>query len=490
LPRRVLVLSDEDRKALAAEPIATGLGTMPAEVPRAAFEQRVTCEDPHTPAPGADAFRWFFYASSPPWSNTRHSLRNVRTLQKDFLIKIRNVYSFFTIYANIDGWSPTNPEHAGRAVSERSLLDRWLVSEINLTTKAVRRALDAYMSYDAAMALVELAESLSNWYVRRSRSRFWGAGLEQDKRDAYATLHEALSAVSRLIAPFVPFLAEEIYQNLLVFPQVHGHAPSVHLARYPETNEADIDQRLVDETRAVRDIVSLGLSVRTANKLKVRQPLERVDVVFNDQDLWKRLADYRPLIAEELNVHDVQLMYPGHAQGAVSYKIKPNFRALGPRLGKNVQAAKKFLEAADGSALYAELSRTGKVLITIEGESYELGPEEIQVTAEAAPGFAAETGRVGVVVLHTTLTDALIDEGLLREIMSRVQAARKDLGLEFTARVRVGIDGSERLVRVARAGQQSLSQECLAPQVTFARHDDAKEYPIGDETLRLHVESV
>ncbi|MEO7035398.1 MAG: class I tRNA ligase family protein [Polyangiaceae bacterium] len=487
LPRRVLVLSEADRGALVTEQILTGLGTMPQEVPRAAFNQRVTAEDPHTPAPGADAFRWFFYASSPPWSNTRHSLRNVRTLQKDFLIKIRNVYSFFTIYANIDAWSPSDPAHAGRPPAERNLLDRWLLSELNLTVKSVRSALDQYMSYDAALALIDFTESLSNWYVRRSRSRFWASGLEQDKRDAFATLHEALSKLSLLIAPFVPFLSEEIYQNLLVSPGVPGAAESVHLDRFPVCDETVIEQRLVEETRAVRDIVSLGLSVRTANRLKVRQPLERADVVFNDGTLMPRLDAYKALIQEELNVHEVRFMFPGHTDGAVAFRIKPNFRALGPRLGKNVQAAKKALEGADGSALYAELSRTGKVEVTIEGETYLLGPEEIQVSAEAAPGFAAETGRVGVVVLHTTLTDALIDEGLLREVASRVQAARKDLGLEFTARVQLWLDGSERLLRVARGGEQHLRQECLATEVKFALHDSAKEHTLGDEALRLHV---
>jgi isoleucyl-tRNA synthetase len=487
LPRRVLVLSEADRTELQAEPIAAGLGTMPQEVPRAAFSQRVTVEDLHTPAPGADAFRWFFYASSPPWSNTRHSLRNVRTLQKDFLIKIRNVYSFFTIYANIDDWSPTDATHAGRAPADRNLLDRWLLSELNLTAQSVRRALDAYMSYDAALALIEFADSLSNWYVRRSRSRFWAPGLDQDKRDAFATLHEALSKLSLLVAPFVPFLSEEMYQNLQVSPAVSGAAESVHLARFPVCDELIIDQRLVEETRAVRDIVSLGLSVRTANKLKVRQPLERADVVFNDGALLQRLEEYKALIQEELNVHEVRFMFPGHADGAVAFRIKPNFRALGPRLGKNVQAAKKALEAADGSALYAELSRSGKVAITIEGERHQLGPEEIQVSAEAAPGFAAETGRVGVVVLHTTLTEALIDEGLLRELVSRVQAARKDLGLEFTARVQLWIDGSERLLRVARAGLKHIRQECLGTEVEFTLHDAAKEHALGEETLRLHV---
>jgi len=489
LPRRVVVLSAEDRVKVGAEPVSTGLNTLVREVPRIPFAQRVTIEDPHTPAPGADAFRWFFYASSPPWSNTRHSLRNVRTLQKDFLIKIRNVYSFFTIYANIDGWNPANPAHAGRPVAERALLDRWMTSEVHLAVQHVRRALDGYMSYEAALVLIDLVESLSNWYVRRSRSRFWASGLDQDKRDAFATLHESLVTLSRLIAPFVPFLSEEMYQNLLVQPGVPGAAASVHLDRFPEATEALIDQRLVQETRAVRDIVSLGLSVRTSNKLKVRQPLERADVVFNDGELLGRLGDYKSLIQEELNVHEVRFMFPGHEDGAVAFRIKPNFRALGPRLGKNVQAAKKALEQADGSALYAELSRTGQVKIVIEGESYQLGPEEIQVTAEAAPGFAAETGRVGVVVLHTTLTESLIDEGLLREVMSRVQAARKDLELDFVARIKLWLGGTERLVRVARAGEAQLRQECLAVQVSFEVHPTSKEFTVGEETLRLFVEA-
>ncbi|HEY2409062.1 MAG TPA: DUF5915 domain-containing protein, partial [Polyangiaceae bacterium] len=487
VPRRVIVVAESDAAVLTVRPIATGLDTRPQEVPRAPVDQRLSVEDEHTPAPGADAFRWFFYASSPPWSNTRHSLRNVRTLQKDFLIKIRNVYSFFTIYANIDGWRPTEASHAGRPRAERALLDRWLLSELNLATAAVRRSLDAYLSYDAALALIDFAEALSNWYVRRSRSRFWGPGLPPDKCDAYATLHTALVTLSRLLAPFVPFLSEEIYQNLAVFAGAPAAAASVHLDRFPAVDEAAIDQALSLETRAVRDVVSLGLSVRTANKLKVRQPLSRADIVLNDGALLDRLSAYKDLIREELNVHDVRFMFPGHEQGAVAFKIKPNFRALGPRLGKNVQAAKKVLEAADGSALHAELSRSGGITLEIAGEQLTLGPEEIAVTVEAAPGFAAETGRIGVVVLHTTLTEQLIDEGLQRELISRVQAARKDLGLEFTARIVLHIDGSERVLRVARAGEAYLRQECLADSVAFSRHAQAEPIKLGDETLELFV---
>jgi isoleucyl-tRNA synthetase len=494
LPRRVVLLSAEDRAALAASPIKTGLGTMPAEVPRAPLNERVTIEDEGTPAPGADAFRWFFYASSPPWSNTRHSLTNVRLAQKDFQVKLRNVYSFFTIYANIDGYQPANPSHAAAPAAERSLLDRWLLSELHLTIGDVRRALDGYLVYDAAQRLLDLVDGVSNWYVRRSRSRFWAAGLDQDKRDAYATLYEALLTTARLTAPFLPFFAEEMYQNLAVHAALPGAKESVHFESYPEADPSAIDERLTREMALVRDIVSLGLSVRTAQKLKVRQPLSRADVVLNDGGMRPVLASYEELIKEELNVHELRFMFPGHEQGAVAFRIKPNFRTLGPRLGKRVQAVKKALEGADGSTLFAELSQHGKIALDVPleqggagSERLSFAPEEVDVAVEAAPGFAAETGRVGVVVLHTTLSDALIDEGYLREIVSRVQAERKELGLEFTDRIRLVLDGSPRLMEIARSNVATLQRECLASEVHFGSDGELKEFALGEEVLRLAV---
>ncbi|MBK7582338.1 MAG: class I tRNA ligase family protein [Myxococcales bacterium] len=491
LPRRVVLLSQGDRAALGAEPIRTGLQTMPVEVPRAVSAERVMIEDESTPAPGADAFRWFFYAASPPWSNTRHSLSNVRLLQKDFHVKLRNVYSFFTIYANIDGWRATNPAHAGRPPAERCLLDRWMLSEVALTVRDVRAALDEYLSYDAAMRLVELVEALSNWYVRRSRPRFWAKGLEADKCDAYATLYQALTTLAELSAPFVPFFSEEIYQNLVVRAGVVGAKESVHFADYPVPEPSTIDAALAREMALVRQVVSLGHTARTANKLKVRQPLSRADVVFNDKDALGRLESHRSLVAEELNVHDVRFMFPGHEQGAVSFKLKPNFRTLGPRLGKRVQEVKKALDGLDGSTLFAELSSAGKISLELDGERLDFSPEEIEVSVSAAEGFAAETGKVGVVVLHTTLTPELLDEGLLRELVSRVQAARKELGLEFTDRVGLGVYGSERVVRIAQASCAHLESECLAEELAVgapeARPASAKELSIGEETLWLSV---
>jgi isoleucyl-tRNA synthetase len=312
-----------------------------------------------------------------------------------------------------------------------------------------------------------------------------------EKLDAYATLHETLAVTAHLIAPFVPFFAEEMYQNLVVGAGTPGAAESVHLADYPEVDPARVDQRLAEEMAAVRAVISLGLSVRAANKLRVRQPLGQVDVVFNDSALVERLEAYRGPIEEELNVHAVRFMYPGHEAGAVTFRIKPNFRALGARLGKRVQLVKSALEAANGDQLHAELARAGEVTLAIGGEELSIGSDELEVTAEAAPGFAAETGPVGVVVLHTTLTDALVDEGLLREIVSRVQAERKDLNLEYTDRIVLSLGGSDRIARVGREGREHLAAECLASEVRFdAAVGAAKEVAVGDETLLLSLRRV
>lgn len=483
-PRRIVLMADEDRAALGLKLCAKGLEARPVEVPDYPAEERLSIFDPNTSSPGADAFRWFFFASGPPWNNTRHSLRNVRLLQKDFHVKLRNVYSFFTIYANIDGWSPSDAAHAGRPVTERSVLDRWLISELALTTRMVADSLEGFQVYDAAVRLIELAESLSNWYVRRSRSRFWAKGLEQDKCDAYATLYEALVTLSKLIAPFIPFFADEMYQNLVFGAGVDGAKESVHLEDFPQVNEAAIDEALAAEMAAVREIVSLGLAVRTSNKLKVRQPLSRADVVFNDRAMMDRISSYEPLILEELNVHELHKMHPGHEEGAVSFKVAPNFRALGPRLGKRVQEVKQALGKADGNALFSEFSTTGKLTIQLDDGPLELSGEEVQVSVSAAEGFAALTGKVGVVVIHTTLTEKLIDEGYLREVVSRVQAARKDAQLEFTDRITLQLGGSERLRRIAEANAEHIKRECLATELSVDG-SVGEGQKVGEEELSI-----
>jgi isoleucyl-tRNA synthetase len=483
LKRRVAAVHHEDLAKLGLTPSDAALHTKPSDVPNLRVEQRVVIEDPSTPAPGADAFRWFFYASSPPWTNTRHSLTNVRSTQKEFLVKLRNVYSFFTIYANIDGFSPAagNPEASDvtpaqlaksrgyRPAKERSLLDRWMLSELALATREVTEKLEGYLLYEAAQRLVDLVDALSNWYVRRSRDRFWASAAEakQDKFDAYFTLYETLVAISKLIAPFTPFMAEELYQNLVRRPWPKTMPESVHLAAYPEPDTSAIDEALAREMRAVRELVSLGLSVRTNAKLKVRQPLDRADIVVSHASLCDALAAHKALIEEELNVHAVRLLQPGEERGEVKYVLKPNFRALGPKLGKKVQVAKQVLAKADASAIRAALATDGKVTLDLDGEKVDLGPDEIEVVVEAAEGFAAAGGRAGVVVLHTSLTDALRDEGLGREILSRVQGLRKELSLGFTERVKLAIDGSARVKRVAEGMRETIAREALATEVAI-----------------------
>ena len=358
-------------------------------------------------------------------------------------------------------------------MSERAELDRWMMSELALTTKKVTEALDGYLLYDAARALVDLVESLSNWYVRRSRDRFWAKGsfaagtATADKQDAYFTLYEVLVTIARLSAPFVPFFSDELWQNLVRRPWGDKMPESVHLASWPAIAEASLDVGLAREMRAVRELVSLGLQVRTQSKVRVRQPLRRADVVISDKELSAALAAHVELVADELNVHEVKILAPGQEAGFVKYAMKPNFRALGPKLGKKVQACKATLAKADAGALRTALATDGAVTIDVEGEPVTLGPEEIDVAVEAQSGYAAAGGRVGVIVLHVELDDALRDEGLGREIVAKVQGLRKELGLDFVDRVRLHVGGSERAVRVARASQELFVSESLASAVSF-----------------------
>ena len=264
LPRRVIVLSTEDRTALGLEFVQSGI--KPALVPTLPADQRVRVESTGVPAPGADAFRWFFYASNPPWNNTRHALSNVRTLQKELPIKLRNIYSFFVTYANIDGFDPVADEGSQRPLAERPLLDRWILSELEKAKRAVVMHMDQFQSYPATQVLSELVEGLSNWYVRRSRERFWTEGREQDKMNAYWTLYRCLRDLAVLLAPFLPFSSEDMYQNLVVRPYGKGHPDSVHLLLYPSGDASRIDEGLSRDMAEVRALVSLGLQVRYCSR--------------------------------------------------------------------------------------------------------------------------------------------------------------------------------------------------------------------------------
>jgi isoleucyl-tRNA synthetase len=486
LPRRVIVLAEEDRAALGLTYAPEQLEQKPSDVPRLSQDKRVVVADPSRPAPGADAFRWFFYSASPPWTNTRHSLSNVRLAQKDFAVKLRNVYSFFCIYAAIDGFTPAdgNPSATGtspadlaksrgyRPAKERALLDRWILSELALTVAEVTEKLDGLLIYDAAQRLIELGDALSNWYVRRSRERFWASSADpahaRDKLDASITLYEVLVTMTKLIAPFTPFFAEELYQNLVRSPWPESQALSVHLARFPEADLGAVDRDLAADMRAIRELVSLGLQVRTDKKLRVRQPLRRADLVVASSAQADRLARYDELVKDELNVHEVRWLLPGQEGKEVSYQLKPNFRALGPRVGKRVQDVKQALAKADAGALRSELAEKGEFALDLPGGALSLTGAEVEVAVVAAEGYAAAGGKAGVVVLHTALDDELLDEGLYREVLARVQAQRKDLALHYAARIDVEVRGSDRLQRVVATFRDAITKEALAATLVVA----------------------
>ena len=489
MPRRVIALCEAEQSALGVESGSGAHEIMPREVPRLAAVNKLWIEDPTSSAPGADAFRWFFYASNPPWNPTRHSLAGVRAQQRELPLKLRNVYAFFTIYADIDGFDPSKELcRAGcRPPRERALIDRWILSELALTSTEVIQKMDEFRVYDATVALTAFVDALSNWYVRRCRSRFWAAGLEADKLDVHWTLYECLVALAKLLAPFLPYATEEIWQNLVRRPFPDSEEESVHLCDYPEPDREAIDRPLSRSMGAIRDLVSLGLQVRTAQKLRVRQPLAAAELVLAEPDLEPALRDHLDLVRDELNVREVHFV--PNANDYVTYNVAPNFRALGPRVGKRMPALKKALAETDGATLLAQLEANDRVAIQIDGEELSLGPDEIGVSLRARPGFAAASGSSGVVVLSTTLTDELIAEGLFREVLNRIQTFRKELDLEYTGRIRLTLAAAPVLLDAVRPRLDELSREALAIEVTLDASPEPgahqREVSIDSEPLTI-----
>jgi isoleucyl-tRNA synthetase len=462
---------------------------------------------------GADALRWYFFANQPPWTSIRYSEQAIKDSIPEFLRRLWNVYSFFVIYANIDGfnpahefsaaptdWSPQRPvesvkhlsasalAHAKsfRPVSDRSELDRWILSELNRACAAVVERMDSYDNFAACQHITEFVDALSNWYVRRSRDRFWAAdkrGVE--KLDAYWTLYECLVTTAKLVAPFVPFVAETLWQNLAgvwrTVAEVSDPAArasltkagnniheSVHLCEFPTGDAALIDEALSAQMNLVREITSLGRNARNAANLKVRQPLAKVEVVLADTSHQKWLEDHADLIADELNVKAVEFTAQG--EDYITYSVVPNFKRLGPRLGKNMPAGKKMLAQLDAGILLAELKTAGKVELKLpDGTSIELDDQDIEVRLAAKEGWAAAQGRGCVVVLATELTPELVAEGLARDVVRLIQDRRKETGCEYTDRIEVGlVTDSEELSAALKVHGDYIAQETLATKLVLA----------------------
>jgi isoleucyl-tRNA synthetase len=468
-------------------------------------------------AHGADAMRWYFLSQVQPWTNVRFSLDRVAEAKRDFLIRLQNVWSFFVIYASIDGFDPT----AGQAppAAGRSLMDRWILSELHRAARAMRAALDRYDILSASREAFDFADHLSNWYVRRCRPRYWTSGLGEDKRNAYWTLHECLLTFSRLVAPFVPFFAEEVYGSLARgpwerraavagreydvrdrrwegpgrpyesaagSPPAGGPAESVHLTDYPEPDEALVDEDLSRRMGVVLEIVSLGRAARADAGLRVRQPLREAVLVLADHSHGASLADMLPLVEEELNVKSIR--FADDADKYVHYQLKPNFKLIGPRLGPLVQKLKGVLANADAGALRAALDASGSCEVEVDGKKVTLSREEIEIGISPREGWAARAGRGAVLVLDTRLTQDLIEEWWAREVVAAVNGLRGDRSLAYEARIRLEVWCGPKLRAALERSLDYLKHETLAVEVSLRPLEEkggALESSAGEEPYRV-----
>jgi isoleucyl-tRNA synthetase len=411
---------------------------------------------------GADAMRWTLLSAQPPWTSVRFQEEVIATNQREFLIRLYNVYSFFVIYANIDGFNPA--DGVMPPAGEMGELDQWMLSELHAATRDIIAAMDAYENYPAAQRLSDLLDALSNWYVRRSRNRYWKSQKDHDKQNAYWTLWTCLETICRLSAPFCPFLAEAIYQNLVRTPFADGSKPeSIHLCDYPEPDENLINEKLSTQMAVVRQIASLGRSARADAKLKVRQPLSVVEIVLADPSHQAWLESHAKLIEEELNVHRVEFV--ADAGKYVDYQIKPNFKIIGPKFGKLGPQIKKALASADGSALYRTLADAGTISLDVNGESVELDNEAVQIALAAKEGWAAAQGKDAVIILATEITDDLRAEGMIREFVHHVQGLRKELDLAYTDRILIGFMSSDEFWTTADHHADYIKTETLAVEL-------------------------
>jgi len=439
---------------------------------------------------GADALRWFFLAGQPPWTSIRYSERAIRESVPEFLLRLWNVYAFFVIYARIDGFDPAgllaapgSLDHADlaqargwRPAAARSELDRWMLSEVNAVAAHMTERLDAYDHFPAAQELSRLVDAVSNWYVRRSRDRFWAAGkadggpeTNPEKLDAYWTLYETLLTIARLAAPFVPFVTEEMWRNLAVVPFGDRVPESVHLTDFPTGDASLVDRDLVPRMALVRDIASLGRAARAAEKLKVRQPLAKVEVILAADDerhaAW--LAAHADLVCDELNVKQFEIC--GEPDRYITRAVQPDLKKLGPKLGKDLPKARDALAQADAAALLAALAKDGRATLPLAGGGTAVvEPGDVLVRTTAKPGWAAAESPRAVVVVASGLTPELVAEGLVNEAVHAVQSLRKKLDLEFTDRIDLAfVTDSPDLRAALEAHREAVAAETLAASLTF-----------------------
>ena len=430
---------------------------------------------------GADANRWYFYTVSAPWIPKRYSGKAVMEGQRKFMSTLWNSYAFFVLYANIDGFNAK--EHV-LEYEKLPVMDKWLLSRMNTMVKAVDENLDQYRIPEAARALEDFVDDLSNWYVRRSRERFWTKGMEQDKVNAYMTLYTALVTTAKAAAPMIPFMTEEIYQNLV--GSVDKDAPeSVHLCDFPSVNESWIDKKLEEDMAEVLKIVVMGRACRNTAAIKNRQP---IGTMFVKAD--KPLSDfYQEIIEDELNVKKV--VFTSDVRDFTTYTFKPQLRTVGPKYGKQLGAIRGYLEKLDGNAAMDELEAAGALKFTAGDTQVELTKDDLLIEMSQKPGYVSEADNAMTVVLDTNLTDELVEEGFVYEVISKIQTMRKDAGFEVMDRIRVSVCNNEKIAGIVKNNEPVIAGEVLADSITADEPMEiSKEWNVNGQTVVIGVQKV
>lgn len=430
-------------------------------------------------AQGADAVRWYFYSASAPWLPSRFGNENVSEAQRKFIGTFWNTYAFYVLYANIDEFNPTNYT---LDYDSLNMMDKWVLSKLNTLVKEVDDHLDNYRIFEASRMMQDFIDDVSNWYVRRSRERFWQSDMPQDKVNAYMTLYTVLSTLTKVAAPFVPFMSDEIYKNL-VRTNDESAPISVHLCDFPVANESMIDSELEKHMDQVLQIVALGRACRNESNIKNRQPVGMMYVGATES-----LPDaFASIVAEELNIKHVE--FTSDASEFISYTFKPQMRTLGPKYGKQLNAIRTALTELDGSAAMAELEETGTLNLAIDGETIALTKEDLLISTAQKDGFMAQSEGGFTVVLDTNLTEELLEEGFVRELISKIQTMRKEADFEVQDHILVAYKDNGKIAEIMMRNNAEIASDVLANAVTEGDLADGytKAWKVNGEDVTLTV---
>ena len=428
---------------------------------------------------GADAIRWYFYENSAPWLPNRFHDKAVTEGQRKFMGTIWNTYAFFVLYANIDNFDATKYT---LEYDKLPVMDKWILSKLNTVVKEVDNNLENYKITETARVLEDFVDELSNWYVRRCRERFWAKGMEQDKINAYMTLYTALVTIAKAAAPMIPFMTEDIYRNLVC--SLDASAPeSVHLCDFPEVQKEHIDKKLEADMEVVLEAVVLGRACRNTANIKNRQPIGKM-FVKADAALSQFYLD---IIKDELNVKEAEITEDVSA--LTTYSFKPQLKTLGRRFGKNINAVREILAGLDGQAAMAELKEKGTLTIQVEGVDEALAEEDLLIEAAQMEGYVSDSDHGVTVVLDTNLTPELLEEGFVREVISKVQTMRKDAGFEVMDHIQLYVKDNDKVKDIVQKNEESLCSDVLADGVTYDEVSGfTKEWSINGEKVTLGVE--